>query len=111
MLYEVITSAHLFPRHDAPAAGRPPEEALRENRQQAIRQLGPHLGLLGRGEDVDDPIHGRRRAVRVHRRHDEVAGLRRRQGDGETLEIPELPDHDDIGVLPEDMTKTVRERA
>src|SRR4030043_55656 len=48
--------AHPLPCQDAPAPGRTPEEALREDHLEAFRQLRPHLGMLPRGEGVDDSV-------------------------------------------------------
>src|SRR5207244_6654091 len=50
------------------------------------RQLHAHLVLLVGGEDVDDAVDRLRRALRVQRREDEVAGLGRGQGGRDGLE-------------------------
>ena len=47
--------------------------------------------------------------VGVQRREHEVAGQRRLDGDLRGLEVADLADHDDVGVLPQDRAQRVGE--
>ncbi len=49
------------------------------------------------------------RIVRVERREDQVAREGRLDGDLRRLQVPDLADHDHVGVLPDDMPQGVRE--
>ncbi len=73
-----------------------PDEPLRENAQQGIREIqriDPH---------VEEPDDGLRGAVRVQRAEDEVSRQGRLHADLGRLEIPHLADHDDIRVRPQE---------
>ena len=60
-------------REYAPAAD-PGYESLRDHRDQHGAQLHAHLGVVSRGEHVDDPVDGLRCRVGVQRREHEVSG-------------------------------------
>ena len=70
----------------------------------ACSEFGDHdahlLLLLGR-EDVDDAVDRRRRALRVQRAEDEVAGLRGGERGRDRLEVAHLADEDHVRVLAE----------
>ena len=55
--------------------------------------------LLVRREDVDQPVYGLRRVLGVQRGQHEVTGLGRRQRHRRRLEVAQLADQDDVGVL------------
>ena len=63
------------------------------------RQLHAHLVLLVGREDVDDAVDRLRRALRVQRGEDEVAGLGRGQRGRDRLEVAHLADEDHVRVL------------
>ena len=93
----------------AAAAVTPRDEELVEDGLEHERQLGPHLGLLVRREDVDDPVDRLRARVRVQRREGEVPRLRDRQRRLDRLQVPHLPDEHDVRVLPKDVLQGGRE--
>ena len=80
------------------------DQALREHADQARRQqerLDAHVAQARDGAD------GR---VRVQRRHHEVARQARLHGDLGRLEVADLADHHDVGVLAQDRAQAARER-
>ncbi len=89
---------HLAGR-DAPGAVGGGQQLLRHDALQGDRQLHADLLLLGGGKDVDDAVDRLRRVLRVQGGEDEVAGLRRRQGGVDRLEVAHLADEDHVGVL------------
>ncbi len=70
----------------------------------------------GRGDQirldahVDQSRDRRGRVVGVERAQDEVARQRRLDGDLRRLQVADFPDHDDIGVLSEDVAQATGER-
>ena len=75
------------------------DERLADDALQGGGELRAHLVLLVRREDVDDAVDGLRRILRVQGGEDEVAGLGGGQRDRDGLEVAELTDEDDVGVL------------
>ena len=73
-------------------------------------ELGAHLLLLVRREDVDDAVDGLGGVLRVQGGEDEVTGLGGGQGDRDRLEVAHLTDEDDVGVLAQHVLEGVRER-
>jgi hypothetical protein len=73
-------------------------------------QLHTDLLLLVGGEHVDDPVRGLGRVLGVEGGEHQVAGLGRGQGDRDRLEVPQLPDRDDVGVLAQDVLEGAGER-
>ena len=86
---------------DPTASVGPRKKGLGENPLQHQGELGPNLPLLGRGEDIDNPVDGLRGAVGVQRGEGEMAGF----GDPESglhgLQIPHLSDEHNVGVFTE----------
>ena len=66
-----------------------------------LGDLHAHLLLLLGREDVDDAVDRRRRALRVQRAEDEVAGLGRGERGRDRLEVAHLADEDHVRVLAE----------
>src|SRR5215468_7901512 len=58
---------------------------------------------------VLQPRDGAGRIVGVQRGEDEVAGERSLDGDLRRLEVPDLTDHDDVGILAHDVAQSCRE--
>ena len=73
-------------------------------------ELDAHLILLLGREDVDDAVDRLRRALRVQRREDEVAGLGRGERRRDRLEVAHLADEDHVGVLAQRGAQRVGER-
>ncbi len=69
--------------------------------RQALRDDEAHRGgdRVGLHAHVDQARQGLRRIVGVQRGEHQVAGLRRLDGDLGGLEVADLADHDDVGVL------------
>ena len=88
----------------------PRRERLGDDALQRGRELGADLLLLVRREDVDDAVDRLRRALRVQRREHEVAGLGRGQRGRRRLEVTQLADQDDVGVLAQRVLERHRER-
>ena len=55
---------------------------------------------LVRREEIDNAFNGLWCGRGVAGGQNQVAGLRHRQGSGSGVRIPDLADHDNIGVLP-----------
>src|SRR5256885_506319 len=88
----------------APAGSRiPPLRARRQrlghHALQRHRQLCADLVLLVRRVDVDDPVDRLRGALGVQRGEDEVAGLGGGQRGRGRLQVAQLANQDDVGVL------------
>src|SRR5438093_1501616 len=89
-----VGRAHLV-RH-ATGSADPAHEPLHEDGlQHRGHQVGLHAHIL-------KPRDRRRRVVRVQRREDEVTGERGLDRDFRGFQIANLPDEDDVGVLPHD---------
>ena len=97
------------PRRAPPVGGR--KQRLGDDAFEAGRELRPHLALLLRREDVDDPVDRPGRAARVQRREDEVARLGRGQRGRDRLEVAHLAEEDHVGVLAEAGAKGLGEAA
>ena len=83
-------------------------------RDDALERLGEHdadLRLpIGR-ELIDDAVDRAGRRRRVQRAEDEVARLRRLDGDRDGLEVAQLADEDDVGILAQRGAQRALERA
>src|ERR671912_1326653 len=90
-------------RHDPPLAVVGGDERLGDDALQGVRELRADLVLLVRREDVYDPVDGLRGVLGVQRPEDEVAGLRRRYGERDGLEVAHLAYEYHVGVLPQDV--------
>ena len=75
------------------------EQRLRDDALERAGDLHAHLLLLRGREDVDDAVDRARGALRVQRAEHEVAGLGRREGGRDRLEVAHLADEDHVGVL------------
>ena len=101
---------HDLDRRDASLPADARDEALRDHGLQVAREHAPDLVLLVRRvvrQDALDRLHG---VHRVQRGDDEVTGVRRGQRDGERLDVADLADHDDVGILPQHVPQAVVER-
>ena len=87
-----------FERRDAAAADLA-AQVLRDHALQRLRQHDADLRLLIGRELIDDAIDRRRRGRGVQRAEHEVAGLRGLDRDRHRLEIAQLADQDDVGIL------------
>ena len=72
---------------------------LADNATKALGHAGADLRLLGRGEDVEEPVQRRGGIAGVHRADDKVAGLGGADGHLNGLQVAELANHDYVGVL------------
>ena len=77
------------------------DEALAHDAAQRRRERHADLALLVRREEVDDAVDRVGRADRVQRREHEVTGLGRGQRGLHGLDVADLTDEDDVGVLAE----------
>ena len=84
-------------------------ERLGDDALQRVGELHAHLRLLLGGEDVDDAVDRARRALRVQRAEDEVAGLGGGQRSRDRLEVAHLAEEDHVGVLTERSAERVGE--
>ena len=75
------------------------EQLLGDDALQGDRELHPHLLLLVRRKDVDDPVHRLGGGLGVQGGEDEVAGLGRGQRGRDRLQVAHLADQDHVGVL------------
>ncbi len=60
-------------------------------------------------EHIDDTIDGLGCVLRVEGGEDEVSGLCSGERDRDRLQVSQLPDQDDVGVLPQHMLEAVGE--
>ena len=88
-------------RGDAALAVGGRQQRLRDDALERAGDLHADLLLLLGREDVDDAVDRRRRALRVQRAEDEVAGLGGGQRGRDRLEVAHLADEDHVGVLAE----------
>ena len=86
------------------------DQLLGHHALQRGAQLDTDLVLLVGREHVDDPVDGGRGVLGVQGGEDEVASLGRGQGGGDGLEVAELTDQDDVGVLAQDPAERLGER-
>ena len=86
-------------------------ERLGDDALQAVGQLGADLLLLVRREDVDQPVDGLRRGLRVQGGQHQVAGLGGGDRDRGRLEVAQLADQDDVGVLAQHVPQGVGKSA
>jgi hypothetical protein len=77
------------------------QEALADDAAERLGHAGADLRLLRRREDVEQAVERRGGVAGVHRADDEVAGLGGADGHLDRLEVAELADDDDVGVLAE----------
>jgi len=103
-----VADHHLDGR-DAPAADLR-EQPLADDTAEDAREDGPDQLLLDGREELDHPPDRLGGVDRVHRREDEVAGLRRVEGRLGRLGVAELADQDHVGVLAKAAPKRLRER-
>ena len=96
-------------RAHAARAVRLRQQRLGDDALERVGELHPHLVLLRGREDVDDAVDRARRALRVQRREDEVAGLGRGQRGRDRLEVAHLAEEDHVGVLAERAAQRVGE--
>src|SRR5215203_4608378 len=96
-------------RHDPPLAVLCGDERLGDDALQGICQLRTDLVLLVRREDVYDPVDGLRGILGVQRPEDEVAGLCRRYGERDGLEVAHLAYEYHVGVLPQYVLESLGE--
>ena len=92
-----------------PVAVRRGRQRLGDDALQAVRELGADLLLLVRREDVDQPVDGLRRRLRVQRGQHEVAGLGGGDRDRRRLEVAQLADQDDVRVLAQHVPSAIGE--
>jgi hypothetical protein len=95
---------------DPPVAVGGGDELLADHALEGAGQLDPDLLLLVGREHVDHAVDGLGRVLGVEGGEDQVAGLGRGQGDRDRLQIPQLADQDDVGVLAQDVLEGVGER-
>src|SRR4030095_17112921 len=62
-----------------------PEQLLAHDALEVVGQRVPHLRLAVRGQRIDDAVDGLGRSARMQRAEDEVAGLRRLEGERDRL--------------------------
>jgi hypothetical protein len=92
----------LLIRSTSRAAARPadlPAQVLRDHALQRFREHDPNLRLLLGRKLIDDAIDRRRRGRRMQGAEHQVARLGRFDRDGDGLEIAQLTDQDDVGIL------------
>src|SRR3954447_10882265 len=93
--------------HDTALAVGRLAQRLADDPLDRAGQLHPYLLLLLGGEDVDDAVDGLCGVLRVQGREHQVTGLCRGERDADGLQVAELTDQDDVGIL----TQGVLERA
>jgi hypothetical protein len=101
---------HDLDPHDPPVAVGGGDELLADDALEGAGELHPDLLLLVGREHVDDPVHGLGGVLGVEGGEDQVAGLGRGQGDRDRLQVAQLPDQDDVGVLAQDVLEGAGER-
>src|ERR1043166_3687245 len=77
---------------------------------ERIGEHHPNLFLTVRGKLIDDAIDRARRRRRVQRAEHQVSRLGRLDGDRHRLEIAELADENDVGILTECRAQRALER-
>ncbi len=87
------------------------EEVLGDDALEGVGQLEDDLFLHGALEDADEAFEGVGDAGGVEGGEDEVAGFGGGEGGGDGLVVADFADHDDIGVLAEDMEEGAVEGA
>ena len=96
-------------RHRTTLAARPLHEGLADDTLQGGRELGPHLPLLVRREDIDDAVDGLRGILGVQRGEHQMPGLCCSERNRNGLQVAQLTDQDHIGVLPQHVPERVGE--
>src|SRR5450759_4584403 len=81
-----------------------------DDRLYGGRQLKPDLGLLERGEDIDNAVDALGSVLGVEGGEHQVAGLSRGQSGLDGLEVSHLTDQYDVGVLAQGVLQGVGER-
>ena len=104
----VVREQDLERRDSAHAVGGR-KQCLGHDALQRAGDLNADLLLLLGREDVDDAVDRRRRALRVQRAEDEVAGLGSGQRGRDRLEVAHLADEDHVGVLAQRGTQRLAE--
>ena len=85
------------------------EQALADHAAQHAREDGADQLLLDGGEELHHAADRLGGVDGVHRREDEVAGLRGREGGLGSLGVAQLADQDHVGVLAEAAAERLRE--
>jgi hypothetical protein len=96
--------------HDPPVAVGGGDELLADDALEGAGELHPDLLVLVGREQADDPVDGLGGVLGVEGGEDQVAGLGRGQGDRDRLQVAQLPDQDDVGVLAQDVLEGAGER-
>ena len=114
-LFSRISSAmRLFVIITSTAATRPVlargSKPLADDALEDAREDRAHLGLLDRGEELDEAADGLGRVDGVHRREHEVPRLRRLERRLGRLGVAQLADQDDVGILAEHAAEGLVER-
>ena len=86
-------------------------ERLRDHAAQRLRQHRAHLLLPVRRELIDEAVDRARRRRRVQRREHEVTRLGRLDRDRHGLEVAQLADEHDVGILAQRSAQRRLERA
>ena len=108
LLIAGVDDQHLE-RRDAAAADLAAQR-LRDDALQRFREHDADLRLPVGRELVDDAVDRRRRGRRVQRAEHQVAGLRRLDRDGDGLQVAQLADQHDVGILAQRRAQRVLER-
>ena len=99
---------HLDRQGDATVERR--HELLHDDPAQGGGELEAHLRLLVGGEDVDDALDRLDGVDRAQRGQHELAGLGRREGVADRVDVGQLTDHEHVGVLAQRVAQTPLER-
>ncbi len=81
------------------------EQLLGQDPFQNKGELGPDLLLLVGWKDIDDAVDRFDAGIRMQGGKGQMTGFGGGQGGLNRLEVPHLADQDNVGVLPEDMSK------
>ena len=85
-------------------------ELLHDDPAQRGGQLEAHLGLLVGREDVDDALDRLHGVDRAQGGQHELAGLGGGERVADRLDVGQLADHEDVGVLPQRVAQPALER-
>ena len=83
-------------RHRLPAV--PAQHAHQALSQNAVQRGDEVVGL---DPHIDEPANDIKRVIRMHGGENQMPGQRRLDGDLRGLRIPDLADHDLVGVMPQ----------
>jgi len=109
LIRHAIAVGQFFACQNPPLAILAFYQPLVKHHQQVVCQLHANLLLtLGR-KNINNPVDRHNRVVSVHTAQHQVTGISRLQGNGDTLMIAHLTDHDNVRSLAEDMSQTFME--